>query len=99
MSIGAFSVWAAGILNGYNTEKGLPALYKYGLMSVVSSVQIVRVLGEQKVIPARPAGLLASIFVGIPMVVGATFCTGTFLGKSIHHVKNTVTMPKERETL
>lgn len=85
MGLGLFSVWSAGILNGYNKD-GLPVQYKYGLMSVVSGIQIVKALGSETKVPSRVGLYLTSLFVGIPLLTGATFCTGTFLGKSVQHV-------------
>lgn len=89
MSLSWISVWSAGILNGYKKDEGqgqgLPTSYKYTLMSVVSGLQIVKGLGLSNEVHMKPASLLASLFVGIPLMVGATFCTGTFLGKSVYH--------------
>jgi hypothetical protein len=85
MTLGFFSVWATGVLNGYNKD-GLPAMYKYGIISVVSSVKIVKALGSETKISSNVGGYLTSLFVGVPLIMAATFCTGTFLGKSIHHV-------------
>lgn len=85
MSIGIFSVWATGILNGYNKD-GLPSSYKYVPIFLVSATGIVKGIGDIKQVPARPGAFLTSLFIGIPLIVGTSFCTGTFMGKSIKHV-------------
>jgi hypothetical protein len=85
MGLGLFSVWTTGILNGYNND-GLLAQYKYGLMSVVSGIEIVKALGSETKVPSRVGPYLTSIFVGIPVITAATFCVGTFVGKSVQHV-------------
>ena len=85
MSLGIFSVWATGILNGYNKD-GLLAQYKYGLMSVVSGIEIVKAIGSETKVPPKVGPYLTSLFVGIPAITAATFCVGSFVGKSIQHV-------------
>lgn len=129
MSLGFFSVWTTGILNGYNKD-GLLTQYKYGIMSIVSGLEVVKAIGSETKVPSRTAVLkgkrgralprrarvlppsvdgtgtelkqawkrlprkapvplaqhgcaglyLTSLFVGIPLITGATFCTGTFFG-------------------
>lgn len=85
MGLGIFTVWATGVLNGYSKE-GLPASYKYVPISLVSAIGILKGISDLKPVPPRPGGVLASLFIGIPIVMGASFCTGTFFGKSIRHV-------------
>lgn len=85
MGLGTFTIWATGVLNGYSKE-GLPASYIYGPISLVSSIGILKGISELKPIPARPGATLASLFIGVPVIMGVTFFTGTFMGKSIKYV-------------
>jgi hypothetical protein len=89
LHLAAFSTWVIGALNGYtHKEKGIPASYSYTTMSLMTTTGIIRALGTQSLPITHPGSLMAGLFVGIPFMVGATFCTGTMMGKSIRHVKD-----------
>ncbi len=92
LHLATFSTWATGVLNGWQSyqhkEKQLPASYKYVSMSLMTATGIIKVLGSQSLPIAHPGSLMTGLFIGIPFVVGATFCTGTMMGKSIRHVKD-----------
>ncbi len=86
LPISVFSTWATGILNGlqHNRER-LPAAYSYTAMSLTTGIGMVKVLGSQQTPITNPGGLLAGLFIGIPIMVGSIYCSGTMLGISIRH--------------
>jgi hypothetical protein len=84
------STLATGASNGFlHKEGGIPTSYKYTVMSVSAGMLIVKAFGTQPTPIARVTSLLLGLFVGIPIMTGGVFCTGTFLGKTLRHVKDT----------
>ena len=89
MSISLFSTWAVGALSGYSLkDNDLPTGYKYGTMALTTGIHIVKSLANVDLQPyrTRPGSLVMGLFVGIPLMVGSTFCVGDFFGKSARHV-------------
>lgn len=87
MSLSLFSTWSIGILNGYTLkENGLPNSIKYGTMVLASGIHIVKDLGNfTKPIPKTT---MVGVFVAIPIMIGATFCVGNYLGKGVRYAKD-----------
>ena len=91
-TLGLFSTWSTGLLNGVSLpEKGLPASYKYGMMGLTSGLCMMNAIGRMNVEQTRyMSRYLAGTVVGIPIMVGAVFCTGHFLGKSTRYAWDSV---------
>jgi hypothetical protein len=91
MSLSLFTNWAVGLINGYKQkENGLPNGIKYGTMGITTFVSMIRVLGHMDTSSkgiintgATPGQKLFSLFVGVPLVMGANFCVGNHMGKAI----------------
>ncbi len=92
------TVWTMGGINGYMLpENGLPTGYKYGALAIASGIQYIKAIGSdafKELIPRRAvSGVLTTMF-GVPIVMGAVFCTGSFLGKSVRHLSDSLQVPK-----
>ncbi len=88
MSLTWFSTWATGVLNGYQKENPIPASYKYTIMGITGGVQIVKGLGSQPTLILKPALLLPTLFIGVPLITGSVFCVGTMFGKTVRHLQD-----------
>ena len=88
MSFLWFSTWATGVLNGYQKENPIPASYKYTIMSLTGTINIVKALGSQSIPIASPGILIPSLFIGVPLITGSVFCVGTMFGKTVRHLQD-----------
>jgi hypothetical protein len=77
MALVNLSILVGGGLNGC---KEMQFKEKLTLLSVGSGLHMVKVLGFQT-IPLNPS-IIPAIFLGVPFLVGSTFCIGTVLGKA-----------------
>jgi hypothetical protein len=90
MSLSIFTNWAVGAINGYKQkENGLPNGIKYGTLGLSTLVGTIKVLGSEFSPSVRPAHRLAGIFIGVPVLVGTTFCLGHHLGKAVRYAEDT----------
>lgn len=103
MSLSIFTNWTTGILNGYSfKENGLPKGIIYGTLGVTTFANMVKVLANFNTpeIKYYSAGnKLASLFIGVPIMMGTSFCIGNFLGKAVRHVKDIPSDPHSSITL
>ena len=77
MSISLFTTWLTGTINGYKLkEDGLPNSIKYGVMGLTSGIHMIKGFSNIKLPVTSPGSTLAGLFVGIPLMTGATFCVG-----------------------
>ncbi len=88
MSLTWFSTWATGVLNGYQKENPIPASYKYTIMGITAAVNVVKALGSQTTPIPKPALLLPTLCIGVPLITGSVFCVGTMFGKSVRHLQD-----------
>lgn len=94
MPILLFSTWASGALNGYqHKDDGIPASYKYTIMSLTTILNMGKVLANQPVPLPRTNNLLFSLFIGVPFITGSVFCTGNMIGKSVRYLEEKNTKP------
>ena len=88
MTIPNFSVWFIGLMNGYKKDEDkLPNSIKYGAMGITSAINMIKFTGTIKPPITHPGSILASLFIGIPLVTGSVFCLGNFLGKAVRYSK------------
>jgi hypothetical protein len=87
MAFAHFSTWLAGIANGYEPTS-ITRFQQFTIMSVSFGMHAIKFLGSQKTPIPNPNTILASLFLGLPVVIGSTFCMGTVLGKSARSLKN-----------
>lgn len=103
MTLSLFTNWATGVLNGYSLkDNGLPKGIIYGTLGVTTFANMVKVLGSFNApeIKYHTAGnKLASVFIGVPIIMGTTFCIGNFFGKGIRHVKDIPSDPNNKSPL
>jgi hypothetical protein len=98
-----FSTWAIGVLNGYNIkDNGLPKSIIYGTLGVTSFANMIKVFGnfdvEKNAMTHKSAkALLGAAFIGVPIVMGTTFCTGNYLGKAVRYVKDIPSDPDDKK--
>jgi hypothetical protein len=86
MTIPNFSVWFIGLMNGYKKEEDkLPNSIKYGAMGITTAINMIKFTGSIKPPITNPGSILASMFIGIPLVSGSVFCLGNFLGKAVRY--------------
>ncbi len=96
MTIPNFSIWVIGLMNGYKKEEDkLPNSIKYGAMGITTAINMIIFTGSIKPPITNPGSILASMFIGIPLVSGSVFCLGNFLGKAVRYSK---TPDKEKGT-
>ena len=89
MSLSLFSTWTVGALNGYKLkEDGLPNSIKYGTMALSTGVHIVKGFSNLKTPIVNPGANLFGLFVAIPVMIGATFCVGNYVGKGVRYVED-----------
>lgn len=103
MSLSIFTNWATGVLNGYSLkDNGLPKGIIYGTLGVTTFANMVKVLGSFNApeIKHHTAGnKLASLFIGVPIMMGTSFCIGNFFGKGIRHVKDISSEPINKPSI
>ncbi len=88
MTIPNFSVWFIGLINGYKKEEDkLPNSIKYGTMGITTTINMIKFTGTIKPPIINPGSILASMFIGVPLVTGSVFCLGSFLGKAVRYSK------------
>jgi hypothetical protein len=86
MSIANFSVWFIGLMNGYKKDEDkLPNSIKYGSMGLTSVINMIKFTGSIKPPITNPGSILATMFLGVPLVTGSVFCLGNFLGKAVRY--------------
>jgi len=83
MALVNLSILVGGGLNGY---KEMQFKEKLTLLSVSTGLHMVKFLGSQT-IPLNP-WTVPALFLGVPFLVGSTFCIGTVLGKAGKRVFN-----------
>jgi hypothetical protein len=71
------SILAGGVLNGY---KEMTLGEKWTLMSVGTGLNMIKVLGSQKL--PLTSNIVPALFLGVPFIAGSAFCIGTVLGKA-----------------
>lgn len=88
MNISLLSTWFVGAANGYtlNTDHHLSNSIKYGTMALATGAQLVKGVANIS-LPITSVKVLGPIFTLIPIGVGATFCLGSYVGKSLKHVR------------
>ncbi len=89
MSISFFTTWATGTLNGYTKQEGgIPASIKYGVMGLTTGLHTMRMWGH--LLQEKPVirGAFVGLMVAAPIIVGAVFCLGGYLGKAVRHVED-----------
>ncbi len=88
MTIPNFSVWFIGLMNGYKKEEDkLPKSITYGAMGITTAINMIKFTGTIKPPITNPGSILASMFIGVPLVSGSIFCLGNFLGKAVRYSK------------
>ncbi len=98
-----FSTWAIGVLNGYNIkDNGLPKSIIYGTLGVTSFANMIKVFGnfdsaKNAMTPKTANALITAAFIGVPIVMGTTFCTGNYLGKAVRYVKDIPSDPDDKK--
>lgn len=79
-----------GILNGYTKkEGGLPTVEKATIMSLSTTFGFIRGLSRARMMNLQmhisPAQGLAALFLGIPFMIGSSYCMGHHFGKALRH--------------
>jgi hypothetical protein len=80
-----------GILNGYiKKEGGLSPVEKRTILGISAIFGGVRGLSRLRTMNLQmsitPGQGLAALFLGIPFVVGSSYCTGHHFGKTFRHI-------------
>ena len=92
MSFSIFTNWAIGALNGYSLkDNGLPKGIIYGTLGITTFSNMFNVLGTFNApdIKYYSTGTkLSALFIGVPIMMGTSFCMGNFFGKGIRHVQD-----------
>lgn len=86
MALSNVTIWIAGIMNGYDSTS-VSNFQQFTIISVSFGAHVVKLLGTQPVPIYNPKLIMTSMFLGIPLVIGSTFCLGTILGKSAHKIQ------------
>jgi hypothetical protein len=95
MNIATITTWAVGLINGYKQkENGLPNQIIYGTMGAASIVNMMKVIGVSTLKP--PGILMGGLFIGVPLVVGTTFCVGHHFGKAIRWAEDSSPLGKNQ---
>ena len=74
-------------MNGYTKkEGGLPRATTYTILSLSSAVGFLRGVRHVKIpLYTGPSQALATLALMVPLIVGASFCTGHHFGKALRH--------------
>jgi hypothetical protein len=80
--VGIFSSWLVGTINGLTKgdQNTLSDKTKYTTLAVASSISWFRIVST---LQGAPKMAFAAATISAPLAVGAAFCLGTFVGKSI----------------